>query len=778
MDEALRKLYLGIGVDDKNAIAVLIGVRDASNLAERALLGVAKAAQAMSPAASVAVTANNRLAASYGSVAAAATRATAAMRQAGGQAALQSRQLMNEMVSRGFPVQGQSALFPPGFDTLARQGLEQRLAAGAPPWNPAAFMSGIRAPTGAGPYMPGYPPSAAALRGSRGNFGLGTSIFLATAAAGAGAYGFQQAANLQRGALVASFANGQSPGAIQRQALGLSGQFNMRLSDSVSLLRDVAQLGIGNAAQENEVARAGAQFNVIQPDVAASDASKTIYRLLLASSKSQADLEKNLSIASRYAGGIYAAANVSAADNKEVFAMVTELAPLAQMMNLSAQGNIALAASFSNLNATQQSTFRGALTRMAITGKIDANNPIGSLMDIASRLRALATDSEKIDFLRSLGFKNVRDIQTVNVLAASMDTFAKAYAAVGNELQGTGTFGDRVNQVLHTMSGEWDGLKASMDRAAASIVGGLAPSLHLTLGLLTGIADTIAKHPALGGILGAAGLAVAGRGAYGFLARRFGTPEAERLAELGLDGPRGALRRGRLANNLANVFPLLGQSRAESFAGTRLGMSIAEGAGLAASAGVGRMSGISLGLLKLIPGGEGLAVGAAERMAAGGLGGTALRLATGPVGWILTALSLGAPLFERISGAFTSMASKGGAIGALMNTLGLVFDILAAGGRILNTAFDWLLTGGKWLLNFITGGHYDDVVGGINTGLSYLRTGAQGIAAPGQSPAKAQATNVTNVYTDGSRTGFQSAIDEVSRRSARTTSSTYGGIPV
>lgn len=780
--DPLRALFLEFGVDDKAGVLALQNITRAADQAERALLGVATASKSAGGISTLARS-NVTLAQSYNTLATSAARAGTAMRQANLPMMLYSA--ATTPPPGGFQAQSQAGTLPAGFNALARQSMEQRMASKSP-WSPSAFMGGISAPAG-GPYMPGY-GGAAAVRGrglGGGNYGLGTSIFLTMAGARLGAYGFQQAANLQRASLLASYASGQSPGAMSAQSLELSRQFRLRLSEATGLTQEVAQLGVGSAQGQRELARAGAGFHVLEQNVGAGEASAAIYRLIKATSRSAEEMNAGTAAATRYASAIYAAGNESAAGAAEVFSMVQELEPLAQVMNLGAEGTIALSAAFADLNANQRELFRGALTRMTIQGKLDPNNPIGSLLAIAERLRNAGTDAEKLSILKMMGFTNIRDVQTASVMAASMDTFARSLKAVKGEMEGTSTFDTKVGQVLTTMSGQWDGLKASMDSAAASIVGGITPALGGLLAILTGLADVIAQNPALAALLGIGAAYMAGRAVRGLYRHHFAADAATvalRMETMGLGGPRGALRHGRLTDNLLGALPFLGRGSAERFAATRMGMSLAEGVGLARTAGAGRMSGLSLGLMKMLPFGLGerAALGTAERMAAGGIAGRALGLATGPIGWVITALSLGAPLFERIGGALHGIAQQGGMLGIVFGTLTLIFDVLAAGGKLLNKVFGFIGDVGSAALNIITLGHGEDIINGVNSFLGNAHNAITGDSSKaGAQTPPASGKTVVNIYTNGSQSGYQSAIDEVGRRAARTTApNSYGGIPV
>lgn len=770
-------MYLDVGVEDDRAVLALRRIQFEARQTEQAFIGVAQSAKLAGGMGNL-VSVNTRVAQSYRSVTIAATQAATGIQRASIASRLYAAATTAPPV--GWSVGTPTGTLPAGMSVLARQSYERAMGSMTTPWSAASFMGGVRAPAGRGPYMPGY-NTAGRGRGGRGNFGLGTSIFLATAGLGAGAYAYGQSANLQRASQLSAFASGQSAAAMRAQSLALTGDYRMRLRSATALTQEVSQLGALTPEGQRELARAGAGFNVLESQVAAGDAARSIYQLIKATSRSKEELDRGTAAATRYAGAIYAAGNESAAGAASVFAMTQEIQPLAQFMNIGANGTIALAAAFADLNENQRELFRGALTRMATEGKIDPNNPISSLIAIAERLREAGSDAEKVNILKSLGFDNIRDIQTLAVMAASMDTFGRSLEVVNEELVGTSKFGSHIQKVLGDQQGAWDALKGSMDRASASIVNGVAPALMLLMSVLTGVGDTISANPALGVLLGigAGGLAYMGlRGAWRrHMARDAGT----RMAELGLTGPQGARRHGRLAENLLMTLPFLGRSRAERMTTTRFGVALAEGAGM--GRGLGRMNRLSLGLMRAMPFGEGLAVRAAGTMAAGGMGGTALRVATGPIGWVVTALMLGAPLFERIADAAGRMAAKGGMLGVTLNTVALIFDVLAAGGRILNEAFDWLAKGGKWLLDAVTFGHGDEMLGGMNKGLSNARDAVQGIArdeskAGPQTPPKAPVA-VANIYTGGSQSGFQTAMDEVSRRAARAIpSNTYGGIPV
>lgn len=773
--DPLRALFLELGVDDKKGILALSNITRAANNAERALLGVAEASK-LAGGVSNLTRSNTALAASYNAVAAGARRA-----------ALDTFYLAraNFQVNRGQTVVNTpSGAIPAGFGVLARQSAEVAAGRMQAPWSAWRNMAGMNAAGigrlgGPGPYMPGYPPAGRTGRAGRGNFGLGTSVFLAGLGISAGAYGFQQGAGLERTSLLASYASGQSPAAMRRQSVEIARRFNLRLPEATALTQEVAQLGAMSPEGQRQIARAGAGFHTMETGVQAGEASAAIYRLIKATSRSKEEFDQGTAAAMRYAGAIYAAGNESAAGAKEVFSMVQEIEPLAQMMHLGANGTIALSAAFADLNENQRELFRGALTRMTIQGKLDPNNPIGSLLAIADRLRAAGSDAQKLNILKAMGFNNIRDVQTISVMAASMDTFARSWKAVNEELTGTSTFETKVGSVLGTLSGQWDGFKSSMDSAAASIVGSLTPALSVLLSVLSGLAAVISDNPALQLLLGAGAVGLAGMGVRGAYRRHFAGDAAVRMAALGLEGPRGALRHGRLTENLMGVLPFLGRGRAESFAATRTGMALAEGAGL--GRGLGRMNRLSLGLMKMLPFGEGLAIRAAGIMGGEGIGGMALRAATGPVGWILTALSVGAPLFEKIGKALNSIARQGGMLGIVFNTLGLIFDVIAAGGRILNKAFGWIFDVGGKVWHAIGG---DVLTGGVNNVLQGLHGGISGIAASPETKAGAQTPSrapsvVTNIYTGGSQSGYQSAIDEVSRRAARSMpANSYGGLAV
>ncbi len=796
--DPLRAIFLETGVDTKAAEQAVDRLDRAANRLTESLLGVARAAKlAGSGSSSGVIRANTAMGQSYKAMGASARGAAMdlfylqrAQFEVGrnmqiasggaGSAPMNRGALMNPMLPYmqgpgGFTVVPGGS---PNFRTFAQSYASRN----ASPWNPNTFMRGVNVPSG-GPRMASMAAAGPRGRGS-GNYGLGTSIYLTTLGLQAGGYAYGQSANLQRSSTLAGFASGQSPAAMRAQSLALRGEYNMRLRNSTALTQEIAQLGVKDPESQTALARAGAGFNVLEQTVSAGDAAAAIYRLIRATSRSEDEFEKGTQAAVRYAGAIYAAGNQSAAGAAAVFAMVQEIEPLAQFMRLGANGTIALSAAFADLNENQRELFRGALTRMAIEGKIDPNNPVQSLITMAQRLREAGSEAEKINLLKSMGFDNIRDVQTLAVMASSLEVFGEALGVVNEELTGTSKFGSQINTVLADQKGSWDALTSSMDAMAASVMNNVAPVLMTLMALLTGVADAVAANPLLGWGVGIGAAALAGRAGMSGIRRFMGGDRAARLAGLGFNTPHGSVRHGRLAGRLSGAFPMLGADAALRMTSTRFGVRMAEGVGLGAGRGLGRMNGLSLGLMKYLPMGEKLAVGAAGRMAAGGVVGGAMRLATGPVGWIVTALMVGAPLFERLGNAMSNLAQKAGFLGPVIGVLGLVFDVLAAGGRILNKAFDWLAKGGKWLLDFVTGGNADEILGGMNRGIGNLHEGISGIAkdpskAGTDQPPKAPGSSTVNIYTGGSQSGYQQAMDEVGRRAARTMpSNTYGGIVV
>lgn len=776
MIDPLRSLFLDVGVDDKKGVDGLQRITAAGNAAEKALLDVARAAKAVGGA-TAAISVNQRLAASYNAVAAAAFRAGMAQRQA---AIGQLGPFMSGPTQTGVLQALQSGRTPLILQrpSLGGAGDLPFIVRSGGTSNSLAIAESIRRGRASAPFSTGV--HAMQTRTGRGNYGLGTSVFLTLAGAQAASYGYRQSAGLERGSQLAAFASGQTPAAMAAQNRRLARQFHMRLPDAISLTREVAQLGVGTEEGRSELARAGAGFNVLESTVAAGDAASSIYRLIKATSRSTEELNAGTAAATRYAAAIFAAGNESAAGAGAVFQMVQELEPLAQFMKLGANGTIALSAAFADLNENQRELFRGAITRMTIEGKLNANDPISSLLGIANRLRDAGDDLERMNILKSLGFDNIRDVQTAAVMAASLDTFARALAATNEELTGVSTFWPKISILLKDQQGDWDNLTSSMDNATASIVGKLAPALGLVMGLLAGIADVVAGNPILSTLFGYGAAVGAYVGLRGLYRRHFGgAASAEMLADM-LPSERRAY--GRTSRELAGFLPLP-MSKRLGF--TAIGANMAEGSYLARLAGGGRMNRFSLGLMRALPFvGEGLATRTAATMAAGGLAGAAVKVGLGPIGWIIAGLTAGAPLFSQIAESLGGIASQGGAIGATFNMLALVFDVVAAGGRILNRAFSWIGTAGKWLLNLVTFGHADDVLGGINQGITGARDWVKGIAADetaagAQTAPKAPASAQVNIYQGGSRSGAQMAIDEVARRAARTMpANSYSGIVV
>lgn len=776
MDDPLRKLFLDVGVDDEKGVAALGRVTAAANKTEKALLGVAQASKAAGSI-TTAVSHNNRLVSSYNAVARSANVAASA---------LQRTLLMQAAVGRAGMAMGPST----GAIQAIRMGqtpfiLERPglAGAGALPFavrsggtsNAAQVAMAIRQGRQSTNFMSGL--HTFQQRTGRGNFGLGTSIFLATAGAGAGAYGFRQHAGLERGSRLAAYASGQSPTVMAAQSRLLARQFNMRLGDATALTRTVSQLGVEGQEGRMELARAGAGFNVLEQTISAGEASEAIYRLIKATSRSREEMNAGTAAATRYASAIFAAGNESAAGAAAVFSMVKELEPLAQIMRLGSNGTIALSAAFADLNENHRELFRGALTRMVIEGKLSANDPIGSLLGIAERLRNATDDLERINILKALGFDNIRDVQTASVMAASLDTFARSLKAVNEELSGASTFHRMMQEVLGDSQGMWDKFTSSIDRASGRIVGSLVPALALVLGTLTGIAEAVAGNDALAMLFGFGAAGLAGMGLRRLYRKHLGGPAAS--AMLGEMLPFERRSYGARTRELSTFMPL---PMAKRFGFSGFGARMAQGASLLP--GGGRMNRLSLGLMRTLPFvGEGLAARASGAMLAGGAGGMAVKLATGPVGWIITALTLGAPLFTGIADALGGMAEKAGALGPALNMVALIFDVIAAGGRILNKVFSWLGTAGKFLLDIVTFGNADNVIGGVNSFIGGTRDVVRGIAADetkaGPQVPPAPASTQVNVYTGDSRSGTQRAFDEVARRAARTMpANSYSGIVV
>lgn len=768
--DPLRAIYLDTGVDDKEAVLALRRITNAANITEQALLDVAKASKMAGAGAGATVRSNAAAARSYqqaGTAARGYARDLFYLHRAQFQVARNVEVLAGGSTGASGAAAGILGMEQAYQAYLTRQGRVTALG------RAADFALGGRMVT------PAMSAQAAAARAGRGNYGLGTSLFLTGLGVGVGSYGYRQSAAFQRSSTLASFASGQTPAEMRSQTQAVRSEFRLRLMAASALTQSIAQLGELTPEGRRELARAGAGFNVLESTIGPNEAAESIYRLIKATSRSREEFDAGTRASMRYAGAIYAAGNESAAGAASVFAMVQEIEPLAQVMRLGANGTIALSAAFADLNENQRELFRGALTRMAFEGKLDPNNPVASLLAIAERLRGASSESEKINILKGLGFDNIRDIQTLSVLAASMDTFARALGAANEELEGTTTFGSKVQQVLADQQGAWDAFTSSLDSMAAKVVTVAAPALVTLLGLLTGIADAVAANPFLAGAAGVGGLALGGMALAGLYRHHFaGDPIPTVLARRGMSRGQHAAAAYALASTLPFGFG------AERFATTTLGQRMAAGMGKGMTAGVGRSSRFSLGLLNALPFGERLAGAAAGRMAAGGIAGGALRLATGPVGWILLTLTLGAPLFERVAKAFGDIAQQGGVVGVVFNTLGLIFEVIAAGGRLLGEAFDWLGKGGKWLLDMVTFGHADEILGGTNKGLSEARNwvntiGRDDSKAGAQSPPPAPSGAVVGIYTDGSRSGYQQAMDEVGRRSARSVPpNTYGGIPV
>lgn len=611
-------------------------------------------------------------------------------------------------------------------------------------------------------------------RTARHSYGLGTSLFLAYAGGRGGAYAFQQGATLQRQSLLASYASGTSRRATMRQTRGLARGYNMRLTDAAALTREVAQLGAPAAAQ-GQLARAGAGFNVLESSVSAADASSGIYRLIKATSRTPEEFDKATAAATRYAGAIFAAGNQSAAGAGAVFEMVKELGPLSQFMNLGAAGTIALSAAFADLNEQQRELFRGALTRLAGEGIIDPNNPIGSLRKISAQLQKAGDEQERSRILKSLGFDNIRDKVLIASFTAGLTTFDSALAAVNEELYGTSQFGSKVNEVLHDLQGNWDGLKSSMDLAAATIVGTLTPAIAGLMSMLKGLALVVANNPALAGILG---------GMAAFYGVKGG---ASLVAQYGPGFMRGGASRvaGLTAGDLlfagSNLIGMRGMG-----AGMR-GRSMSSIVGGRYKAGMASRSWDMLfgrSTLAQARAGAGMeAIGGrfggrlAGRMMGGAVGRAGLSAMGGPVGWIIGAVSILQPVFGSIGSFLDNLGDKGGVLGLVAETLGVVFRLISAIGKGINAIFGWLWGAIKKLLDVL---HINDVATWAQKGLDKLTGGSQskgkraGDATP-KAPGGPTTFNLT-VNATGGQTGVQLALEKTAYQSAfGAGSAAYGG---
>lgn len=77
-------------------------------------------------------------------------------------------------------------------------------------------------------------------------------------------------------------------------------------------------------------------------------------------------------------------------------------------------------------------------------------------------------------------------------------------------------------------------------------------------------------------------------------------------------------------------------------------------------------------------------------------------IAGGPVGLVVTAISLLAPAMAKLGNLFTEMSQRGGTLGAILKTMAIIFNTLAIAGKVVNLVFDAIIALIKGILK-ITG---------------------------------------------------------------------------
>jgi hypothetical protein len=279
------------------------------------------------------------------------------------------------------------------------------------------------------------------------------------------------------------------------------------------------------------------------------------------------------------------------------------------------------------------------------------------------------------------GIANTRDVVLLTELASALGDFSENTREANKQVVDANYLQEQYGIYADSARGKIDAVSSAFSNLGYVLADKLGPALSSILEVAAGLVNAIGSS---------SGLVAGGAGVLGMSMFKGG----RRLMGKGM---------AAFANRSA-----VGESM-------YMAKAVGSGVGFTGKTAMGRGAGFLSGIF-----GRGISSTVIEGAEMAGMRGLASRaglMAAGPVGWIVTAMSVLEPVFGGLANMLDHISKKGGVIGAVASSLEITFRILELGGTIINKVFDVLWGGIKKIGQFL---HLDDLFNfGAKTGSGF-----------------------------------------------------------
>jgi TP901 family phage tail tape measure protein len=501
------------------------------------------------------------------------------------------------------------------------------------------------------------------------------------------------------------------------------------------------------------------------------EAAKVMFRLLQLTKKEGEGLDEIAMKADRAAAAIFRVGRLTTAGPGELLQFLQTFQVAGVAADFEPEDLIALAGAIADIvpqmrsitttatiRALQSENFAAFAQVLGVTveqvREMRKNDPAVFIQRLGEALQTAASKQELLSVMRQLGIGGLREAKSILALTSNVGKLDDLIAAARDTTGSFNEFMRASEAVLRTLSAQWRGFTASLERFGITVATFVAPALKVILGLLTSLVNILNDHPILAALVtGAVGIKTGGALGRAFVGSRIGGRIADVATGALLFGGRGGggAIRGLRGRGIAGLLGLLSAPFRSPTAGmsarsanrfmfvtranqARFGAGIAAGelpgfgprrarvVGEATRLGLlaGGSSRATAGLGSMMGRGAGFFGGGAGAVAK--LTGAAALRAIPVVGQILTVLMLLRPLtdlFGNLAGSLRDLGDAvGGPIGFILKSIAFVFKAIQIAGEgvlfVLNKVWSFF----KSILSFIgdkTG--LSKVFGAISSGL-------------------------------------------------------------
>lgn len=311
---------------------------------------------------------------------------------------------------------------------------------------------------------------------------------------------------------------------VRSDAMKLSKELALDPQDSMKLIRQVQQFGLGDAVAAMSVARAGAKLNIATGgEIAADKSALAIYKLLKSSyGEVDASVAQRADLMAEY---INIAAQESSADPAQIERFLRRFQIVGTATNMTPEQVVAMTAAITDLDSGGREYFSSSVLRQAAVGFKDKRERLKGflgmdeeeytnieadtatlLMRIGAQLKANEQNTGKriIDQMSELGLSgNVRDTLADTTAALAEGKYQQVLDKLrGRDLSKGLLIDKQVEIMLGSLAGRWDALMASMKRVGIVMGTTFGQVLTPVMVIMTDFFNMLADHPALAAAVG------------------------------------------------------------------------------------------------------------------------------------------------------------------------------------------------------------------------------------------------------------------------------------